>query len=154
MRNIFGDQGNMERNFWEHGNSVKVNLGEHLNLFLRNKGTTVNFHREQGNMHPPWEALNDKNMWYETVHHNHTRHFFVILPTRVFPWIIEEMSVSSIIHGPKFGSSLIAHEAEGFPFMLIKMSVFLVEKNGLDLKFFSRLKNVFKSELVVSRQPV
>ena len=30
-----------------------MNLGEHLNLFLRNKGTTVNFHREQGNMHPP-----------------------------------------------------------------------------------------------------
>ena len=57
MRNIFGDQGNMERNFWEHGNSVKVNLGEHLNFFLRNKGTTVNFHREQGNMHPPWKAL-------------------------------------------------------------------------------------------------
>ena len=57
MRNIFGDQGNMERNFWEQGNSVKVNLGEHLNLFLRNKGTTVNFPREQGNMHPPWEAL-------------------------------------------------------------------------------------------------
>ena len=57
MRYIFGDQGNMERNFWEHGNSVKVNLGEHLNLFLRNKGTTVNFHREQGNMHPPWEAV-------------------------------------------------------------------------------------------------
>ena len=59
MRNIFGDQGNMQRNFWElQGNSVKVNVGEHLNLFLRNKGTTVNFHREQGNMHPPtWEAL-------------------------------------------------------------------------------------------------
>ena len=58
MRNIFGDQGSMERNFWEQGNSVKVNFGEHLNLFLRNKGTTVNFHREQGNMHPPpWEAL-------------------------------------------------------------------------------------------------
>ena len=37
------DQGNIEHNFWEHGNSVKVNLGEHLNLFLRNKGTTVNF---------------------------------------------------------------------------------------------------------------
>ena len=53
MRNVFGDQGNMERNFWEQGNSVKVNFGEHLNLFLRNKGTTVNFHREQGNMHPP-----------------------------------------------------------------------------------------------------
>ena len=53
MRNIFGDHGNKERNFWEQGNSVKVNFGEHLNLFLRNKGTTVNFHREQGNMHPP-----------------------------------------------------------------------------------------------------
>ena len=57
MRNIFGDQGNMERNFWEQGNSVKVNFGEHLNLFLRNKGTTVNFHREQGNTHPIWGAL-------------------------------------------------------------------------------------------------
>ena len=49
MRNIFGDQGNMERNFWEQGNSVKV---KNLYLFLKNKGTTVNFHREQGNMHP------------------------------------------------------------------------------------------------------
>ena len=60
MRNIFGDQGNMEQNFWEQGNSVKVNFGEHLNnyLCLRNKGTTINFHREQGNMHPPpWGAL-------------------------------------------------------------------------------------------------
>ena len=53
MRNIFGDQGNMERNFCEQGNSVKVNFGEHLNLLLMNKGTTVNFHREQGDMHPP-----------------------------------------------------------------------------------------------------
>ena len=53
MRNIFGDQGSMERNFWEQGNSLKVNFGEHLNLFLRNKETTVDFHREQGNMHPP-----------------------------------------------------------------------------------------------------
>ena len=52
MRNIFGDQGNMEWNFGESGNSVKVNFGEHLNLFLRNKGTAVNFHREQGNTHP------------------------------------------------------------------------------------------------------
>ena len=34
----------MERNFWEQGNSVKVNFGEHLYLFLKNKGTTVNFH--------------------------------------------------------------------------------------------------------------
>ena len=50
----------MEHNFWEHGNSVKVNFWEHLNLFLRNKGTTVNFYWEQGNMHPlplPWEAV-------------------------------------------------------------------------------------------------
>ena len=51
--NMFGDQGNMERNFWEQGNSVKVNFGEHLNLFLKTKGTTVNFPREQENMHPP-----------------------------------------------------------------------------------------------------
>ena len=43
----------MEHNFWEHANSVKVNFGEHLNLFLRNKGITVNSYREQGNMHPP-----------------------------------------------------------------------------------------------------
>jgi len=47
----------MERNFWEQGNSVKVNFGKHLNLFLRDKGKTVNVHREQENMHPPWEAL-------------------------------------------------------------------------------------------------
>ena len=58
MRNIFGDQGNMEQNFWDQGNSVNVNFGEHLNLFLRNKGATVNFLREHGNMHPPWGALN------------------------------------------------------------------------------------------------
>ena len=50
---FFGDQGSMERNFWEQGNSVKVNFGEHLTLLLGNKGTTVNFHREQVNMHPP-----------------------------------------------------------------------------------------------------
>ena len=47
----------MEHNFWERGNSVKVNFGEHLNLFLRNKGKTVNFYREQKNMQPPREAL-------------------------------------------------------------------------------------------------
>ena len=49
----------MEHNFWELGNSVNVNFGENLNLVLRKKGTTVNFHREQGNMHqaPPREAL-------------------------------------------------------------------------------------------------
>ena len=43
----------MEHNFWDRGNSVKVNFGEHLNLFLRNKGKTVNFYREQKNIHPP-----------------------------------------------------------------------------------------------------
>ena len=45
MRNIFGDQGNMERYFQEQGNSVKVNFGEHLH-------STVTFHGEQGNMSP------------------------------------------------------------------------------------------------------
>ena len=39
----FGEKGNMEHNFWEHRNSVKVNFGDHLNSFLRNKETTVNF---------------------------------------------------------------------------------------------------------------
>ena len=57
----------MEHNFWEDGNSVKVNFAEHLDLFLRNKGTTVNFYREQGNMPPPppppsWEALNNDEL--------------------------------------------------------------------------------------------
>ena len=51
--NIFEDQGNMEHDFWERENLVKVNFGEHLNLFLRNKSANVNFYREQGNMHPP-----------------------------------------------------------------------------------------------------
>ena len=62
MRNIFGDQGNMELNFWEQVNSAKVNFGEYLNLFLRNKGTTVNFHREQGNMHPPLGGSHHQNL--------------------------------------------------------------------------------------------
>ena len=53
MKNIFGDQGNMEQNFWEQESSEEVNFGEHLDLFLRNKGTTVNFHREKGNKNPP-----------------------------------------------------------------------------------------------------
>ena len=66
MRNVFGDQGSMEWNFWEQGNSVKVNFGEQLNFFLGNKGTTVNFHREQGNTHPPWEALNEGG--FQTFH--------------------------------------------------------------------------------------
>ena len=39
--------------FLERGNSVKVIFGEHLNLFFRNKGKTVNFYREQKNMHSP-----------------------------------------------------------------------------------------------------
>ena len=38
---------NMEQNFWEQESSEEVNFGEHLNLFLRNKGTTVNSHKEQ-----------------------------------------------------------------------------------------------------------
>ena len=33
-----------------------MNFGEHHNVFLRNKGTIVNSHREQGNVHPPREA--------------------------------------------------------------------------------------------------
>ena len=31
VRNILGDQGNMEQNFWEQRNSVKVNFGEQGN---------------------------------------------------------------------------------------------------------------------------
>ena len=44
--NILGDQRNMEfqRN---------MNFGERLNLFWGTSRTTVNFYREQGNMHPP-----------------------------------------------------------------------------------------------------
>ena len=45
----------MEHNFREQGNSVKMNFGEHQNLFLGNKGEIAIFCREQGN--PPWEAL-------------------------------------------------------------------------------------------------
>ena len=55
--NISGDQGNMQQNFWEQGNLTRVNFREHLNLFLGNRGETPIFSREQGNMHPPWEAL-------------------------------------------------------------------------------------------------
>ena len=38
---------------------MRVNLREHLNLFLGNKGNTPTLSREQGNMYPPppWEAL-------------------------------------------------------------------------------------------------
>ena len=43
----------MEHNFREQGNSVKMNFGEHQNLFLGNKGEIAIFCREQGNMHPP-----------------------------------------------------------------------------------------------------
>ena len=51
--NISVDQGNMQQNFWEQGNLMKVNFREHLNLFLGNKGKTPIFSREQGNMYPP-----------------------------------------------------------------------------------------------------
>ena len=47
----------MRDNFWEQGNLTRVTFREHLNLFLGNKGETPIFSREQGNMHPPWEAL-------------------------------------------------------------------------------------------------
>ena len=40
LKNIFGDQGNMQRNFWEHWNLTKVDFREHLNLLLRNKAET------------------------------------------------------------------------------------------------------------------
>lgn len=57
-----GDQGNMEQNFWEQGNSVKVNFGEHLNSFLRNKGTTENFSRgtREHALLPPPPALSGR----------------------------------------------------------------------------------------------
>ena len=45
----------MEHNFREQENSVKMNFGEHQNLFLGNKleGEIAIFCREQGNIHPP-----------------------------------------------------------------------------------------------------
>ena len=48
---ISRDQGNVQQNFWEQGNLMKVNFREHLNLFLGNKGKTPIFSREQGNMY-------------------------------------------------------------------------------------------------------
>ena len=53
LKNISGDQGNIQKNFWEQGNLTRVNLREHRNLFLGNKGETPIFSREQGNMPPP-----------------------------------------------------------------------------------------------------
>ena len=60
---MLGILGNIKEYFWgsrEHaveflgtGKLNKVNLREHLNLFLGNKGETPIFSREQGNMHPP-----------------------------------------------------------------------------------------------------
>ena len=49
----------MQQNFWEQGNLTRVNFREHLNLFLGNREETPIFSREQGNMHPPWEALTE-----------------------------------------------------------------------------------------------
>ena len=34
-----------------------MHFGEHQNLFLGKKGGIAIFCWEQGNMHPPWEAL-------------------------------------------------------------------------------------------------
>ena len=57
-RNILGDQGNMGHNFWEHGNSVKVNFGDHLNSFLTNKKQLSIFKGNKGTCTPhPREAL-------------------------------------------------------------------------------------------------
>ena len=56
----------MEHNFREQGYSVKMNFGEHQNLFLGNKGEIVIFCREQGNMHPPWEALKCKRKKFQS----------------------------------------------------------------------------------------
>ena len=57
--------------FLGNGNSVKLNFGENLNLFLRNKGTTENYLQGTREHAPPprppppapprpspWEALN------------------------------------------------------------------------------------------------
>ena len=60
LKNIFGDQGNMQRNFWEHWNLTKVNFREHLNLLLGNKGRNSNFFlgsREHAPPPPAREAL-------------------------------------------------------------------------------------------------
>ena len=64
---MLGILGNIKEYFWgsrEHavefpgtGGLTRVNLREHLNFFWGNKGETPIFSREQGNMHPPWEAL-------------------------------------------------------------------------------------------------
>ena len=60
MREIVGNSEELFLGKREHGAQFlgtwelsKVNFWEHLNLFLRNKGKTVNFYREQKNMHPP-----------------------------------------------------------------------------------------------------
>ena len=53
LKNSSGDQENMQYNFWEQGNLTRMNLREHLNLFLGNKEETPIFSMEQGNMHPP-----------------------------------------------------------------------------------------------------
>ena len=64
MREIVGNSEELFLGKREHGAQFlgtwelsKVNFWEHLNLFLRNKGKTVNFYREQKNMQPPREAL-------------------------------------------------------------------------------------------------
>ena len=43
----------MQQNSWELGNLTRVNLREHLNLFLGNKEETLTFPREHGNIQPP-----------------------------------------------------------------------------------------------------
>ena len=60
MREIVGNSEELFLGKREHGAQFlgtwelsKVNFWEHLNLFLRNKGKTVNFYREQKNIPPP-----------------------------------------------------------------------------------------------------
>ena len=57
MREIVGSTEEYFRGSRELGaqflGTWELSKREHFNLFLRNKGTTVNFYREQGNMHPP-----------------------------------------------------------------------------------------------------
>ena len=60
MREIVGNSEELFLGKREHGAQFlgtwelsKVNFWEHLNLFLRNKGKTVYFYREQKNMPPP-----------------------------------------------------------------------------------------------------
>ena len=54
LKNISEDQGNIQQNFWEHGNLTRVNLREHLNLFFGEQGRNSNFFQgNKGTCTPP-----------------------------------------------------------------------------------------------------